>query len=114
MAKKNQQITPNSQIRAALRRLWLRSRERSYRLKSDGYSCQVCGSKQSKAKGREVKVEVHHKNGCEWDRVIAAVREYLLCDPDELETLCKECHDNLSSINNQLLWPDGEEFDYTP
>jgi predicted HNH restriction endonuclease len=84
--------TPNSQIRSALRQLWMRSRERAAALKRDGYSCQVCGAKQSKAKGHEVKVEVHHKNGCEWDAVIAAVREYLLCNPDELEVLCVDCH----------------------
>ena len=85
--------TPNSQIRSALRRLFLRSRERAGRLKADGYTCCECGVKQSRAKGKEVYVEVHHRDGVEnWDALFAAVREYLLCDKDKLETLCKECH----------------------
>ena len=88
--------TPNSQIRSALRKLFLRSRERAARLKADGYTCQCCGTKQSRKQGNEVYVEVHHKNagGIEnWDALFAAIRQHLLCDPDELETLCKQCHD---------------------
>ena len=86
--------TPNSQIRSALRKLFLRSRERAARLKADGYTCQCCGAKQSKAKGREVAVEVHHRDGVEnWPALFDAVREYLLIDPAGLETLCKQCHD---------------------
>jgi len=86
--------TPNSTIRTALRRLWLRSRERQARLKLDQYTCQCCGVKQSKAQGREVAVEVHHKSGLveNWDALFAAIRQHLLCDPDALETLCKKCH----------------------
>jgi len=92
MAKKSL-FTTNSQIRSALRRLFLRSRERAKRLKDDKYTCQKCGVKQSKAKGKEVKVEVHHKIGVEnWSALYDAVRKYLLCDPDHLETLCKKCH----------------------
>jgi len=76
-----------------LRQLWLRSRERAAALQRDDYSCVDCGVKQSKAKGKEQKVEVHHKAGVlNWDEVIDAVFEYLLCDPDDLETLCPECH----------------------
>lgn len=86
--------TPNSQIRSALRRLFLRSRERAARLKADAYTCQKCGAKQSRAKGKEVYVEVHHKNnGIEnWDKLFSVIREYLLCDVEHLETLCKKCH----------------------
>jgi len=86
--------TPNSQIRSALRRLWLRSRERAQALKDAEYSCLNCGVKQSKAKGREVKVEVHHERGIlNWEELENTVREYLLCDPMYLEVLCKDCHD---------------------
>ena len=85
--------TPSSQIRSALRRLFLRSRERAAAEKRDGYSCQKCGVKKSRAKGREVYTEVHHKAGvCNWDELFKAVREYLLCDPADLEVLCKKCH----------------------
>lgn len=85
--------TPRSQIRSALRRLWLRSRERQSAIKRDGYRCQGCGRKQSKANGKEVYVEVHHKQGVEWEKAIDAVYEYLLCDPAELITLCPQCHE---------------------
>ena len=85
--------TPNSQIRSALRKLWLRSRERSARLKADNYTCQRCGAKQSNAKGREISVEVHHRNGVDWTGLFDDIRRRLLVDPAEMETLCKSCHD---------------------
>lgn len=86
--------TPNSQIRSALRKLFLRSRERAATLKRDGYTCQKCGAKQSRAKGREVYVECHHVVGVtNWDALFAAVRDHLLCDPDKMETLCIDCHE---------------------
>jgi 5-methylcytosine-specific restriction endonuclease McrA len=85
--------TPNSMIRSALRKLWLRSRERAAALKRDGYKCQRCGRKQSKAKGKEVAVEVHHRDRVQnWPALIDAVREHLLCDPADLETICVDCH----------------------
>ena len=85
--------TPRSKIRAALRRLWLHSRERQAAIKRDNYSCVECGVKQSRAKGKEVYVEVHHKSGVgNWSELIKAVYEHLLCSADDLETLCKECH----------------------
>jgi 5-methylcytosine-specific restriction endonuclease McrA len=90
---KRQPNTTNSQIRAALRRLFLRSRERAARLKQDKYCCQRCFAKQSKKKGFEVSVEVHHREGVEnWTALFEAVRKFLLCDPALLETLCAECH----------------------
>jgi predicted HNH restriction endonuclease len=86
-------ITPRSQVRAALRKVWLRSRERALALKLAGYSCQSCGAKQSKAKGREQKVEVHHKIGiAQWEKIIDSVYEGLLISPNGLEVLCPECH----------------------
>lgn len=87
--------TPNSRIRSTLRQLFLRSRERNLAIKRDNYTCQECGAKQSKAKGKEVEVEVHHKgeDGVKnWAKLFEAVREYLLCDPEYLEVLCKTCH----------------------
>lgn len=85
-------ITPNSQIKSALHRLFLRSRERSYAVKRDANTCQECGKKGSKAKGREVKTEIHHLDGVEWNNIIAYIRRHLLCDPSKLECLCSECH----------------------
>jgi 5-methylcytosine-specific restriction endonuclease McrA len=85
--------TPKSQIRSALRRLWNRSRERSAALKRDGYCCQECGKKQSKAKGREVAVVVHHLDGINWDGLVELVSRRLLQDPSKLTTLCVACHE---------------------
>jgi len=85
--------TPNSRIRAALRQLWLRSRERAAAMKAQGYTCQECGIKQSKAKGKEIYVEAHHCDGVEnWDALFDAVRKYLLCDPKYIRVLCRDCH----------------------
>lgn len=89
--------TPRSQVRASLRRLWLRSRERQAALHRDGYRCQHCHRKQSRAIGHELKVEVHHLNGIEWERAIDAVYEYLLCHPDKLITHCPQCHDEVEA-----------------
>jgi 5-methylcytosine-specific restriction endonuclease McrA len=87
--------TPNSQIKSALRRLFLRSRERAQAIKRDEYTCTVCGAKKSVAKGREISVECHHKEGvCNWSEIYAVIRKHLLCGPEDLETLCKKCHQN--------------------
>ena len=86
--------TPNSQIRSALRKLFLRSREHAAVLKRDKYTCQGCGSKKSTAKGREVYVEVHHRHGVtNWPELFATVRMFLLTDPEDMETLCEDCHE---------------------
>lgn len=93
MAKKNPQKTPRSKIRNALRMLFLRSRERGFAIKRDKYTCVKCGVKQSKAKGKEVSVEVHHLQGVgNWDSIINAIYSQILCDPAGMQTLCKECH----------------------
>ena len=84
--------TPASRIRQSLRLLWLRSRERSEALKNTGHRCSVCGVKASAAKGREVKLDVHHTHGCDWDGVIAMIRERILQTPDRLAPVCKACH----------------------
>jgi len=85
--------TPRGKVKAALRQVWLRSRERAAALKRDKYTCQCCNTKQSKAKGKEFKVEVHHKTGVlNWDEIMSVVYKFLLCDPADLVTMCKECH----------------------
>jgi 5-methylcytosine-specific restriction endonuclease McrA len=77
-----------------LRLLWLKSRERGTALKRASYTCQTCGKKASQAKGKEVKVNVHHKNKVQnWTEIAEKIRDELLCNPDDLVVLCKECHD---------------------
>jgi hypothetical protein len=61
-------------------------------LKESNYTCS-CGAKQSKAKGREVAVNVHHRSGVNnWEKIIDSVYEDLL-NKEDMEVLCKECHD---------------------
>jgi len=87
--------TPNSRIRSSLRVLWLRSRERAACLKAHGNCCSECGRKASVAKGREVRIDVHHRNGVgNWDRIFKVIREELLCDPEHLTALCEKCHES--------------------
>jgi 5-methylcytosine-specific restriction endonuclease McrA len=86
--------TPRSTVRAGIRRLWLRSRERAATLKRDNYSCVHCGKKQSKAKGKEQAVEVHHLNGIQWEMILDYIYRHVLVDPKHLETICPECHKN--------------------
>jgi 5-methylcytosine-specific restriction endonuclease McrA len=95
--RKSQQTpdkTPREIIRNAIRRyVWLTSRERSSALKRDGHTCQGCGKKASAAKGKEFKVEVHHKSGESGiDAVVEYIYRQLLVSPEHLETLCHECH----------------------
>ena len=92
--------TPNSKIKNHLRKMWLQSRERSQALKRDNYTCQSCKRKQSKAKGKEFSVEVHHINGhINWEDIILYVREHLLVDPNDLTTLCPQCHDLIHRLD---------------
>ena len=84
--------TPSSRIRQALRLLWLRSRERSQALKNTDYCCCHCGIRQSAAKGKEVKLDVHHLDGIDWDGLIDLIRTRLLQTPDRLAPMCEECH----------------------
>lgn len=88
--------TPNSRIRASLRVLWLRSRERQACLRAHGNCCAECGIKQTASKGNEVRLDVHHSNGVgNWDRIFQVIREELLCDPKHLVPLCEKCHEEL-------------------
>ena len=90
---KKLEYTPNTIIKHALRQIWLRSRERGKAIKNHGGCCASCGAKQSVAKGREVKLEVHHKNHVtNWQRIYDVIREELLCDPEHLVPMCKACH----------------------
>lgn len=76
-----------------LRLMWLKSRERSFTLKRSNYCCERCGVKKSEAKAHPQKVEVHHKKGIRnWNKIADEIMQELLCDPDELESLCPECH----------------------
>jgi predicted HNH restriction endonuclease len=90
--KPRKEYTTNAMVRAVLRRFWLRSNERSAALKRTGYCCAKCGVKQSKAKGKEQKIEVHHVEGIDWDGLCDLVRERMLQSPDKLMPLCPNCH----------------------
>lgn len=90
---KRLEYTPNGKIKAALRMLFLRSRERARAMKEGGYTCSLCGKKQSKRKEATVLCEVHHKEGvCNWQTIYEVIREQLLCDPSKMQVLCKDCH----------------------
>lgn len=85
--------TPRTRVKGMLRQIFLRSAERGEAIKRDKYCCQDCGVKQSKKKGFEQKVQVHHKKGIKiWNEVIELIFQDILCDPADLETLCPDCH----------------------
>ena len=86
--------TLRSVIKGNLRRLFVRSKERAFALKREGYCCEVCKAKQSKAKGREVALEVHHRSGkiTNWAHLIDEIQKELLCNPNNLKVLCEGCH----------------------
>ena len=38
-------------------------------------------------------MQVHHKEGIKvWDEMIELIQKDLLCDLDKLQTLCTDCH----------------------
>lgn len=84
--------TPRSRIRAALRQLFLRSRERAACLKKYQYHCNICNVKQSMKKDNVIKVQVHHKSNINnWDKIIDEIQRDLL-NLDDMECLCESCH----------------------
>jgi len=87
---KKKPSTPRSRVTCAIRQLWLRSRERAKVLKDYDYRCSKCGVKQSTAKGREVKLEVHHNPVINWSGITDLIFERILNAPQV--PLCKECH----------------------
>lgn len=93
-AKKDPNVTPTSKIVHVLRKhIWLFSAERRAAIKREHNTCQRCHKKGSVAKGKEVKIQVHHKDGIDnWKEVAEVIRDKILCPPDRLEVLCKECH----------------------
>jgi hypothetical protein len=99
MPRKDTTTTPRSTIKGTLQRLFVRSRERSTAMKRTGYTCDECGLKQSTAKGREVKLCVHHMDLAKLNELTDKVYEWLLHRPERLQPLCKEHHD--------LKHPDG-------
>jgi len=90
--KRKAKATTPGVFRSALRRLWLRSPERAEALKRTGYCCERCGVKQSKAKGHEVKIEVHHPKGVNLDKAWEESQKEMFVPADELEPLCVSCH----------------------
>lgn len=86
--------TTRKMVEAKLRKaIWLVSRERAEAKRRDKNTCQRCGAKGSKAKGREVPdPEVHHKSPVDFAPIVDLILDSLLCHPDNLECLCSSCH----------------------
>ncbi len=84
--------TPRGRIRSALRPIILRSRERAKVMKDAGYKCSERGAKQSKAKGRVVKLVGHHDPKVDLEPIINMIVE-LLKAPQK--PMCTECHDKI-------------------
>ena len=94
--------TPRSRVKAAIRQVWLRSRERAAAIKRESNTCEHCRTKGSVAKGREVRIEVHHLDGIQWEQIIDYIYRHVLVDPAHLEVLCKECHHKVGAENQKL------------
>ncbi len=90
--------TPRGRIRSCIRQMWLRSRERAAALKSTKYCCSECDIKQSTAKGKEVKVQVHHDPaiGDKWEYIIDYIIEHIL--ESNQYPLCRSCHKKIHEI----------------
>jgi 5-methylcytosine-specific restriction endonuclease McrA len=99
---KKKESTPRSKVKSTLRQLSLRCRERADAMKREHYTCERCGIKQSKAKGKEVSVEAHHRHGLiEWEKLIDEVYRVLLVPSSQWEILCKDCHSQETNSWNE-------------
>jgi plasmid maintenance system antidote protein VapI len=98
--KLKKDITPHSQVKSVLRQLFLRSRERNQALKNAGRRCQ-CGC--NRKADKDTVLEVHHKEGIlNWDEIYNAIYENLLCSPEKLMVLTKECHEKMHEDTLEL------------
>jgi len=101
--------TPSSRIHNALRQVWLRSRERAAAIKLHDNTCLICRKKGSQAKGREVKIEVHHRNGIDWAGVVQLIRDRILQQPEDYDILCQRCHDKVHGRVRKVKEEEAEE-----
>ena len=92
MPKERPRRTPDAPLRSWLRRIWMKCNEKAYANKREGYCCEHCGAKNSRAKGKEVRVIIHHKKLINWDKIFRVLRRELLVSPDQLTALCDDCH----------------------
>ena len=76
--------TKRSFVYAAIRKVWLYSKERQHALKAENHQCEECNSKDN--------IHVHHKDGTSLKEVVDLIYERLLVHPDRLEVLCEDCH----------------------
>ncbi len=97
-------ITPKTIIKNAIRRLWMYSREKRAAIKERQNTCKDCNKIGSVAKGKKCKIEVHHKNTIDWERIINVIREEILVDTELLEVLCKECHEEKTAEQRKEGW----------
>jgi hypothetical protein len=87
--------------------IWLRCPERYNALKETAQCCCTCGVKKSQAKGRVVKMYVHHLHRPNWERILQVLKEELFSEPIYLWPLCVECHDDLHDDEDEG-WNDFE------
>lgn len=45
-------------------------------------------------------MQVHHKNGIDWQEVIDYIRNNVLCKPEDLEIVCDNCHKEHHKVKN--------------
>jgi 5-methylcytosine-specific restriction endonuclease McrA len=89
--RKLKPISPRSWIKGKVQQIFLYSREHGQALKLTENHCDVCGVKKSQAKGRVVKLEVHHIVPARMNKIIDLIQEELLRQ-ENLQPLCKPCH----------------------
>ena len=78
--------TERTKIGAALRRIFMYSRERYQAKKRANGKCEQCGA--------EEPLNCHHIDpiGESWDDIIDLIMNRILCPPEKLICLCKACH----------------------
>lgn len=86
---------------SALRMIWLRSQERGDAIRSTDRRCVSCGVRESKAKGKEAKITVHHVKRPDWERIVRVIKEELFSDIQWLWPICPDCHDDLHDAEEE-------------
>lgn len=69
---------------------------RLYVLQRDNFTCQQCGDRNRKGRGKRIVLHVHHKTP-------VAIDKSLAIDPDNAITLCYSCHKSSDTFGTKVV-----------
>lgn len=105
MSKKRKKYNLKSRIISALRKIWLYSPLRAEALRRSKvgpklYKCEHCEQEFDSIQVNHIEPVIDEKEGfVSWDKFINRLLE---CSPDNLECLCKNCHERITKQQQEI------------